>query len=64
MIVADQCGVAVGFDGGKGVRIDDFWRKSVNCESSEITLTAIHPNSTLCGIPHSTRSGEVRAELI
>jgi hypothetical protein len=31
IIVADQCGVALGFDKGHGVRIDDFWRKSVNC---------------------------------
>jgi hypothetical protein len=34
IIVADQCGVALGFDKGHGVRIDDFWRKSVNCTFS------------------------------
>lgn len=33
VMVADQCGVAIGFEKGKGVRIDDFWRKSINCES-------------------------------
>jgi hypothetical protein len=33
VIIADQCGVAVGFEKGRGVRIDDFWRKSVNCKS-------------------------------
>jgi hypothetical protein len=32
VIVADQCGVAIGFEKGKGVRIDDFWRKSINCK--------------------------------
>jgi hypothetical protein len=32
VLVADQCGVAIGFEKGKGVRIDDFWRKSINCE--------------------------------
>jgi len=34
VIVADQCGVAIGFEKGKGVRIDDFWRKSINCKLS------------------------------
>ena len=38
VIVADQCGVVVGFEGGKGIRIDDFWKKSVNCESSPTLL--------------------------
>jgi len=32
VIVADQCGFAFGFEQGKGVGLDDFWRKSVNCE--------------------------------
>lgn len=36
VIVADQCGVAVGFEGGVGIRIDDFWKKSINCESTAI----------------------------
>ena len=32
VVVADQCGWAYGIEGGTGVVIDDFWRKSVNCE--------------------------------
>jgi len=32
IIIADQCGIAIGFEKGKGVRIDDFWRKSINCK--------------------------------
>lgn len=34
VIIADQCGVGIGFEKGKGVRIDDFWRKSINCKLS------------------------------
>jgi hypothetical protein len=37
VIVADQCGVAIGFEKGKGVRIDDFWRKSINCKRLSLT---------------------------
>lgn len=33
VIVADQCGWAMGVEGGKGVRRDDYWRQSINCES-------------------------------
>ncbi|KAL7422798.1 hypothetical protein Q5752_002094 [Cryptotrichosporon argae] len=29
-VVSDQCGVAFELSGGKGVGIDDFWRKSIN----------------------------------
>jgi hypothetical protein len=32
VIIADQCGFAFGFEQGKGVGLDDFWRKSINCE--------------------------------
>lgn len=32
VIVADECGWALGIEGGKGVRIDEFWSKSVSCE--------------------------------
>lgn len=31
VLVADQCGYAFGLEGGSGVRIDDFWQRSVNC---------------------------------
>lgn len=31
--VADECGFVFGIDGGKGVKLDDFWQKSVNCKS-------------------------------
>ena len=34
VLVADQCGWAFGLEGGKGVPIDDFWARSLNCESS------------------------------
>ncbi|WWD20527.1 hypothetical protein CI109_105003 [Kwoniella shandongensis] len=30
VVVADGCGVVLGLEGGKGLGIDDFWRKSVN----------------------------------
>ena len=33
VVVADECGWAFGLDGGTGVKIDDFWRRSVNCTS-------------------------------
>ena len=32
VIVADQCGWAMGIEGGTGLRVDEFWRKSMNCE--------------------------------
>ena len=32
VVVADECGWAFGIEGGTGLKIDDFWRKSVNCE--------------------------------
>jgi hypothetical protein len=32
VIVAEQCGWAMGLEGGTGVRLDEFWRKSVNCK--------------------------------
>jgi hypothetical protein len=32
VIIADGCGWAYGVSGGTGVAIDDFWRKSLNCE--------------------------------
>ncbi len=36
--VADQCGWVFGIDGGTGVKIDEFWRKSVNCASRSFVL--------------------------
>lgn len=30
--IADQCGIALGVDNGRGVGIDDFLRKTINCE--------------------------------
>lgn len=33
VVVVDECGWAFGIEGGTGVMIDDFWRKSVNCTS-------------------------------
>ena len=30
--IADECGWAFGIDGGTGVKIDEFWRKFVNCK--------------------------------
>jgi hypothetical protein len=33
VLVADQCGWAFGLEGGKGVTIDGFWARSLNCRS-------------------------------
>ncbi|ORY35895.1 hypothetical protein BCR39DRAFT_512893 [Naematelia encephala] len=30
VVIADECGWAFGFDRGTGVKIDDFWRKSID----------------------------------
>jgi hypothetical protein len=32
--VADGCGIAIGFDRGRGVEMADFWNASVHCELS------------------------------
>lgn len=32
VIVADQCGWAFGLEGGSGVKIDEFWSRSIECE--------------------------------
>lgn len=32
VIVADQCGLVFGIDGGHGVPMDNFWRKTVHCK--------------------------------
>lgn len=45
--MADQCGVVVGFEGGRGIRIDDFWKKSVNCESTTTSIDFTHPSGSL-----------------
>ena len=31
VIIAEECGWGFGIEGGNGIAIDDFWRKSVNC---------------------------------
>jgi hypothetical protein len=50
VIVADQCGVAIGFEKGKGVRIDDFWRKSINCKlSSSLISYKLMKDATFSG---------------
>ena len=30
--IADKCGWAFGIEGGKGLKLVDFWRKSINCK--------------------------------
>jgi hypothetical protein len=31
VLIADQCGIAIGLDGGTGMKLEDFWRKTCNC---------------------------------
>ena len=38
VIVADQCGWAFGLEGGTGIKIDEFWDRSINCESGSRIL--------------------------
>jgi len=47
--VADECGFALGFEKGTGVKIDQFWRKSVNCQStsSQVPCNADPPRRRL-----------------
>lgn len=46
VVVADGCGFGFGIEGGKGVRIDDFWRKSVNCKSLLVTASVLDATPT------------------
>lgn len=43
--VADGCGFAFGIEGGKGLRLDDFWKKSVNCECPHRMTEADGPDA-------------------
>lgn len=36
VIVGDQCGFVAGLDRGRGVPLDDFWRRTVNCKLSSL----------------------------
>lgn len=31
VMIADQCGFAIGLEGGTGMKLEDFWRKTCNC---------------------------------
>lgn len=35
VIVGDQCGFVAGLDRGRGVPLDDFWRKTINCKVAD-----------------------------
>ena len=48
VLIADQCGWAFGLEGGKGVQIDEFWSRSINCELANSLLSGGEADARRC----------------
>lgn len=66
VLVADQCGWAYGLEGGKGVKIEEFWSRSINCKLAFLRLWYKLLTDTRRGIrnrvpavrPHTARTAD------